>query len=142
MDSDEEVIVDLFRIGPDTLYGRAVAVQALSWEALRTICQRLVLVLKFRIRYGLRKGLKAVSYVWKILKDWLNPRNPNVLLGGMILVGYLLRRHRLHSVNAKVLEMKRTFYKNMISSASSYEEWAHAAKQLEQYIGRRRDADL
>lgn len=142
MDSDEEVIVDLFRIGPDTLYGRAVAVQALSSEAARRVCQRLLSILKFRIRYGLKKGLKALSAVWKVLKDWLNPRNPNVLLGGMILVGYLLRRHRLHSINAKVLEVKRTFYKNMIASASTYEEWAHAAKQLEQYIGRRRDADL
>lgn len=134
--------MDLFRIGPDTLYGRAVAVQALSWEAARMVCKKVLLVLKFRLRYGLQKGLKALSIVWKVLKDWLNPRNPNVLLGGMILVGYLLRRHRLHSINAKVLEVKRTFYKNMIASAATYEEWAHAAKQLEQYIGRRRDADL
>ncbi|CAI5993940.1 unnamed protein product, partial [Closterium sp. NIES-65] len=60
----------------------------------------------------------------------LNPRNPGFVLGTVVLGALIVRRYRLRSFKAE-MAVRRKFWANLMATALTYDEWAHAAAMLE-----------
>eukprot|EP00270_Netrium_digitus_P008652 TRINITY_DN2598_c0_g1_i5.p1 TRINITY_DN2598_c0_g1~~TRINITY_DN2598_c0_g1_i5.p1 ORF type:complete len:1063 (-),score=242.22 TRINITY_DN2598_c0_g1_i5:254-3442(-) len=137
MESAESATLDLIRIGPSTFLCRIVAVKVFTCRIF------LRLIASFRENIACRFN----SFQWRIrsfLRGFfalVNPRNPNVILGLILLAAFTLRRYRLQSVKAEI-EFRQKFWSDLMASAPTYDEWAHAAGMLEKYRPRKKDSDL
>ncbi|XP_027350175.1 triacylglycerol lipase SDP1 isoform X2 [Abrus precatorius] len=128
-----EASVDRFPIGPSDILGRTIAFRVLlckSMSHLRHHIFSLLLDLFFRFR-----GFLA-SFI-----SWLHPRNPQGILAMMTIVAFLLKRYTNVKVRAE-MAYRRKFWRNMMRTALTYEEWAHAAKMLDKETPKMNESDL
>ncbi|CAI5481797.1 unnamed protein product [Closterium sp. Yama58-4] len=137
MESAEEAVVDLFRLAPATLAERAVAIRLIFCDSF----QRLLAILRHRLVNRVAKLQKFLAMLVRRAWTSLNPRNPGFVLGTVVLGALIVRRYRLRSFKAE-MAVRRKFWANLMATALTYDEWAHAAAMLEKYQPRRRDSDL
>ncbi|CAI7927694.1 unnamed protein product, partial [Closterium sp. NIES-54] len=137
MESAEEAVVDLFRLAPATLAERAVAIRLIFCDSF----QRLLAILRHRLVNRFAKLQKFLAMLVRRAWTSLNPRNPGFVLGTVVLGALIVRRYRLRSFKAE-MAVRRKFWANLMATALTYDEWAHAAAMLEKYQPRRRDSDL
>ena len=122
-----------FDIGPTTIYGRAVAIRVLFCNST----ENLLVLVRDRTKIGLRRLRKVLFLVLRAAWTSFNPRNPGVLLGTAILGVFIMRRYRYRFLEAEVA-IRTRFWSNLMQTALTYDEWAHAAGMLEKYQWRRR----
>ncbi|KAH7300351.1 hypothetical protein KP509_24G057900 [Ceratopteris richardii] len=141
MESSDDAAVGLFAIGPSTALGRAIALRLLVCESIKEIRTDFLVRLR-RVgkvlwtayqMYGLR--------LFKVLLLPFNPRNPHILLTIVVGSALLLRRSRMVRLKAESA-YRRNFWKNVMKSARTYDEWAHAANTVDKECVRRKDSDL
>ncbi|XP_074577413.1 LOW QUALITY PROTEIN: triacylglycerol lipase SDP1-like [Curcuma longa] len=122
MDITSEAAVDAFSIGPSTVLGRTVALRVLLCGSLRLLSRRLSFLVRIalgRLRRGARHPLA-----------WLHPRNAQGILALVTIVAFALRRFA--DVRSRAESgYRRKFWRDMVRSALTYEEWSHAAEMLE-----------
>ncbi|CAI7868067.1 unnamed protein product [Closterium sp. NIES-53] len=133
MESAEEAVVDLFRLAPATLAERAVAIRLIFCDSF----QRLLAILRHRLVNRFAKLQKFLAMLVRRAWTSLNPRNPGFVLGTVVLGALIVRRYRLRSFKAE-MAVRRKFWANLMATALTYDEWAHAAAMLEKYQPRRR----
>ncbi|KAJ1404167.1 Triacylglycerol lipase [Sesbania bispinosa] len=128
-----EARVDRFPIGPSDILGRAIAFRVLFCKSMSHLRHQIFHVL-LDLFYRFRGVL--VSFV-----SWLHPRNPQGILAMMTIVAFLLKRYTNVKVRAE-MAYRRKFWRNMMKSALTYEEWAHAAKMLDKETPKMNESDL
>ncbi|KAJ7566254.1 hypothetical protein O6H91_02G094700 [Diphasiastrum complanatum] len=126
MESTDEAGLGFFPIGPSTVLGRAVALRVLFCRSAREVA----LVFLLKAAEYLRKGKWVAMMVVRWLLLGLNPRRPTALLVGVVAMGLILRRARHGSAKAEHA-FRQKFWKDMMMTALTYEEWAHAAIMIE-----------
>ncbi|XP_060177372.1 triacylglycerol lipase SDP1 [Lycium barbarum] len=137
MDISNEATIDLFAIGPSTILGRTIAFRVLFCKSMSQLRHHLFHFLVYYL-YKFKNGL---SYYVTTLISWLHPRNPQGILVLVTLLAFLLRRYT--NVKSKAeMAYRRKFWRNMMRSALTYEEWAHAAKMLDKETQKMNEADL
>ncbi|KAL4370612.1 triacylglycerol lipase SDP1 [Arachis duranensis] len=128
-----EARVDRFRIGPSGILGRTVAYRVLFCKSMSELRHRIVHVLLHLIfRF---KGFFAP------ILSWFHPRNPQGILTMMTILAFLLKRYTNVRASAELV-YRRKFWRNMMRSALTYEEWAHAAKMLDKATQKMNESDL
>ncbi|XP_019444014.1 PREDICTED: triacylglycerol lipase SDP1-like [Lupinus angustifolius] len=128
-----EASVDRFPIGPSGIIGRVVAFRVLfckSMSHFRHQMFHLLLNLIFRF-----KGILG-----SIISS-LHPKNPQGILVMMTIVAFMLKRYSSVKVRAE-MAYRRKFWRNMMRTALTYEEWAHAAKMLDKESPRLNESDF
>ncbi|KAJ1382118.1 Triacylglycerol lipase [Sesbania bispinosa] len=128
-----EASVDLFSIGPSGILGRTVAFRVLFCKSISQLRHQLFLVL-LDIFHRFRG-------FWAPILSWLHPRNPQGILAMMTIVAFLLKRYTNVKVRAE-MAYRRKFWRNMMRTALTYEEWAHAAKMLDKETPKMNESDL
>ncbi|KAG1371152.1 triacylglycerol lipase SDP1 [Cocos nucifera] len=122
MDISNEANVGPFSIGPSTIIGRTIAFRILFCRTMLELRRQIARALPAflgRLRNGV---IPAVS--------WFHPRNTQGILVVVTLIALLLRQ--LTNVRSRAESAyRRKFWHNMMRSALTYEEWAHAAKMLD-----------
>ncbi|XP_074320525.1 triacylglycerol lipase SDP1-like [Silene latifolia] len=121
-DISNEANVDSFSIGPTSIVGRTIAFRILFCKSMAIFRAQVVHALIGYIR--MVKG-----YVGPIL-SWFHPRHPQGILAMVTIIAFILKRYTNVKRRAEVV-YRRKFWRNMMRSALTYEEWAHAAKMLE-----------
>uniref|UniRef100_A0A7N1A8Z7 PNPLA domain-containing protein n=1 Tax=Kalanchoe fedtschenkoi TaxID=63787 RepID=A0A7N1A8Z7_KALFE len=133
MDISNEASVDPFSIGPSTIVGRTIAFRILFCKS--------VAHLRHQIFAELLNYLYHVkSYVTPMI-SWLHPRNPQGILAMVTIIAFLLKRYTNVKVRAE-MAYRRKFWRNMMRTALTYEEWAHAAKMLDKETPKLNESDL
>ncbi|KAM1396724.1 hypothetical protein ACFX2I_014389 [Malus domestica] len=133
MDISNEASVEPFPIGPSTIVGRTIAFRVLfckSMSHLRDQIFRICLSLVYRF-----KNFLAPMF------SWLNPRNPQGILAMVTIIAFLLKRYTNVKVKAE-MAYRRKFWRNMMRTALTYEEWAHAARMLDKEAPKMNESDL
>ncbi|KAK7396201.1 hypothetical protein VNO78_17034 [Psophocarpus tetragonolobus] len=128
-----EASVDRFPIGPSDILGRTIAFRVLFCKSMSHFRHQIFLVL-FDFFYRFRGFL--ASFI-----SWLHPRNPQGILAMMTIVAFLLKRYTNVKVRAE-MAYRRKFWRNMMRTALTYEEWAHAAKMLDKETTKMNESDL
>ncbi|CAN4118539.1 unnamed protein product [Withania somnifera] len=137
MDISNEATIEFFAIGPSTILGRTIAFRVLFCRSVSQLRHHLFHFLV----YYLYKFKNGFSYYVTPLISWLHPRNPQGILALVTLLAFLLRRYTNVKVKAE-MAYRRKFWRNMMRSALTYEEWAHAAKMLDKETPKMNEADL
>ncbi|GAB4843910.1 mitogen-activated protein kinase tyrosine protein phosphatase sdp1, variant 2 [Ancistrocladus abbreviatus] len=133
MDVSNEATVDSFSIGPSTIVGRTIAFRVLFCKSMTQLRHQLFHVLvKFIYRFRV--------YVAPFF-SWFHPRNPQGILAMVTIIAFVLKRYTNVKMRAE-MAYRRKFWQNMMRTASTYEEWAHAAKMLEKETPKMNEADL
>ncbi|CAO2822252.1 unnamed protein product [Amaranthus hypochondriacus] len=122
MDISNEAVVDLFSIGPNSIVGRTIAFKVLFCRSVSHFCHEMIHMLM-----GLIRGFRG--YVGPVF-SWFHPRNPQGILAMVTIIAFVLKRYTNVKRTAEIA-YKRKFWRNMMRTALTYEEWAHAAKMLE-----------
>lgn len=136
-DDDADAALEHFAIAPLTLAQKVVAFRILFFRWVKKV--RIVIATK---ALRIWKVWKRLLYLWfRGVGSWLNPRNPSVLLLAAVVATILLKRAKLGSQRAE-RAYRRKFWSNLMKTALTYEEWAHAARMLEKEQTRRKDSDL
>ncbi|RAL48654.1 hypothetical protein DM860_000974 [Cuscuta australis] len=134
MDVSSESSVEFSKIGPSSILGRTIAFKILFCKSL---AQLRFQVYQFLLYY-LTKAKNA--YITPVI-SWFHPRNPQGILALVIFIAFLLKRYTNIKVKAE-MAYRRKFWRNMMKSALSYEEWAHAAKMLDRETLKVKESDL
>ncbi|KAI3446507.1 hypothetical protein Pfo_003172 [Paulownia fortunei] len=137
MDISNEASVDPFSIGPSSLVGRTIAFRILFCKSISNLRHQIfgmLLMYLYKFKSCLRDYLSPVI-------SWLHPRNPQGILVMVTVMAFLLKRYTNVKMRAE-MAYKRKFWSNMMRSALTYEEWAHAAKMLDKETLRMNEADL
>ncbi|KAF8398296.1 hypothetical protein HHK36_017223 [Tetracentron sinense] len=133
MDISNEANVYPFSIGPSTILGRTIALRILFCKSMSHIRQQIFHVLwNFICRF--RDSVIPVI-------SWFHPRNPQGILAMVTLIAFLLKRYTNVKHRAE-LAYRRKFWRNMMRSALTYEEWAHASKMLDKETPKMNESDL
>ncbi|XP_072998102.1 triacylglycerol lipase SDP1-like [Typha latifolia] len=133
MDITNEANVDAFLIGPSTIIGRTIAFRVLFCSSIAQLRQRIALFICTTIR-RIKDGVLP-------LVAWFHPKNTQGILVMVTLMAFLLRRFT--NVRSKAESAyRRKFWRNLMRSALTYEEWAHAAKMLDKETPKMNEADL
>ncbi|KAE8684762.1 Triacylglycerol lipase SDP1L [Hibiscus syriacus] len=122
MDISNEASVDSFSIGPSTIIGRTIAFRILLCKSMSHFRHQI-----FRVLLGLFYRFK--NFFSPIL-SWLHPRNPQGILALVTIIAFLLKRYTNVKLRAE-MAYRRKFWRNMMRTTLTYEEWAHAAKMLD-----------
>ncbi|KAK4796187.1 hypothetical protein SAY86_028513 [Trapa natans] len=133
MDISNEASVDRFSIGPSTIVGRTIALRVLfcgSMSHFRHHIFHVLLSYVFRLR----------SFVAPLV-SWFHPRNPQGILAMVVTIAFFLKRYTNVKLKAEMV-YRRKFWRNMMRSALTYEEWAHAAKMLDKETPKMNESDL
>ncbi|KAJ4978664.1 hypothetical protein NE237_009444 [Protea cynaroides] len=133
MDISNEARVDRFSIGPSTVIGRAIAFRVLFCKSFSHLRQQIFHIL-WKIFYQLR------DFVMPVI-SWFHPRNPQGILAMVTVMAFLLNRYANVKLRAE-LAYRRKFWSNMMRTALTYEEWAHAAKMLDKETPKMHESDL
>ncbi|KHN14920.1 Triacylglycerol lipase SDP1 [Glycine soja] len=128
-----EASIDRFPIGPSDILGRTIAFRVLFCKSISHFRHHIFLVL-LDLFYRFRGGL--ASFI-----SWLHPRNPQGILAMMTIVAFLLKRYTNVKARAE-MAYRRKFWRNMMRSALTYDEWAHAAKMLDKETTKMNESDL
>lgn len=137
MEASDDVILDIFSIGPSTMLSSTAALRAHFCKASK---EEMLLLWALLSGYW-RRCRKLAPIACDFLLQCLNPRKPSMILVAAVGATLLLRRTRTVKLKAEV-SYRRKFWENMMNSVSTYEEWAHAARMLEKNCDQRKDADL
>ncbi|PON67418.1 Triacylglycerol lipase [Trema orientale] len=133
MDISNEANVDSFRIGPSTLVGRTIAFRVLFCKSMT------------HLRHQIFHALLHLIYRFKDflapMLSWLHPRNPQGILAMVTIIAFLLKRYTNVKRRAE-MAYRRKFWRNMMRTALTYEEWAHAAKMLDKETPKMSESDL
>ncbi|XP_058749927.1 triacylglycerol lipase SDP1-like [Vicia villosa] len=130
-----EARVDRFPIGPSDILGKTIAFKVLFCKSMSHLMHQILqLLLQFLYRF---KGLLKL----KPFLSWFHPRNPQGILAMMTIVAILLKRYTNVKVRAE-MAYRRKFWRNMMRSALTYDEWAHGAKMLDKLTPKMNEADL
>ncbi|PKA48707.1 Triacylglycerol lipase SDP1 [Apostasia shenzhenica] len=111
-----------FRIGPSSMIGRTIALRVLFCKSMSRLRLQLALLLRISLRRIGRTILRASASI--------HPRNTQGILVAVTVIAFLLRRCANVRPRAESA-YRRKFWRNMMRSALTYEEWAHAARMLE-----------
>ncbi|XP_065855789.1 triacylglycerol lipase SDP1 [Euphorbia lathyris] len=133
MDISNEASVDPFSIGPSTIIGRTIAFRVLfckSFSHFRRQVFRTVVYYIYRLRH-----------ISACMLSWLHPRNPQGILAMVTIIAFLLKRYANVKLRAE-MAYRRKFWRNMMRTALTYEEWAHAAKMLDKETPKMNESDL
>jgi len=114
-----EASVDPFAIGPSSILGRTIAFRVLFCKSI----------------------FHSFRLFWGPIVSWLHPRNPQGILAMMAIIAFLLKRYANVKVRAEMV-YRRKFWRNMMRSALTYEEWAHAAKMIDREAPKMNESDL
>lgn len=134
---DADAALEHFGIGPLTLAQRVVAFRVLFCRWVKEVR---IVIAKRALRVW-KVWKRALYILFRGVSSWLNPRNPSVILLAAVVATMLLRRAKVGSQRAE-RAYKRKFWSNLMKTALTYEEWAHAARMLEKEDTRRKDSDL
>jgi TAG lipase/steryl ester hydrolase/phospholipase A2/LPA acyltransferase len=137
MESSDDAVLTVLSIGPSTVLGRVLALKLLFCGWVRE--GRVVLWAK--VLRVVRVWKRLLGFWFAGVFAWLNPRNPSVLLIAAVAATVLLGRAKMQSQKME-RAYRRKFWSNLMKSALTYEEWAHAARMLDKDKGRRKDSDL
>ncbi|CAN8297967.1 unnamed protein product [Cochlearia groenlandica] len=133
MDISNEANVDPFSIGPTSILGRTIAFRVLFCKSMLQLRRHLF---RFLFHCFLRFKLTLSPFM-----SWFHPRNPQGILAVVTIIAFLLKRYT--NVKAKAeMAYRRKFWRNMMRSALTYEEWAHAAKMLDKETPKLNESDL
>ncbi|KAL6272749.1 hypothetical protein ACE6H2_023441 [Prunus campanulata] len=133
MDISNEASVDPFPIGPSTIVGRTIAFRVLFCKSMSQLRQQMFRTL-LRLIYRCRDFLAPMF-------SWLHPRNPQGILAMVTIIAFLLKRCTNVKVKAE-MAYRRKFWRNMMRTALTYEEWAHAARMLDKETPKMNESDL
>ncbi|BFG37938.1 hypothetical protein CerSpe_242120 [Prunus speciosa] len=133
MDISNEASVDPFPIGPSTIVGRTIAFRVLFCKSMSQLRQQMFRTL-LRLIYRCRDFLAPMF-------SWLHPRNPQGILAMVTIIAFLLKRYTNVKVKAE-MAYRRKFWRNMMRTALTYEEWAHAARMLDKETPKMNESDL
>ncbi|XP_059668357.1 triacylglycerol lipase SDP1 [Cornus florida] len=133
MDISNEANVAPFPIGPSTIVGRAIAFRVLFCKSMSHLRHQIFHMLLFYLH-------RVKNYFTPVI-SWFHPRNPQGILVMVTLIAFLLKRFTNVKLRAE-LAYRRKFWRNMMRTALSYEEWAHAAKMLDKETPRMNESDL
>ncbi|XP_027186338.1 triacylglycerol lipase SDP1 isoform X2 [Cicer arietinum] len=128
-----EASVDPFSIGPSGILGRTIAFKVLFCKSM--------LHLRHQMFMGLLDVIRRFKRFWGPIISWLHPRNPQGILAMMTIVAFLLKRYSNVKVRAE-LAYRRKFWRNLMRTALTYEEWAHAAKMLDKETPKMNELDF
>ncbi|KAA8518055.1 hypothetical protein F0562_015525 [Nyssa sinensis] len=137
MDISNEASVYPFSIGPSTIVGRTIAFRVLfckSMSHLRHQIFHLLLYYLYRVKNYFTDYLKPIV-------SWFHPQNPQGILVLVTLIAFLLERYTNVKRRAE-LAYRRKFWRNMMRTALTYEEWAHAAKMLDKETPKMNESGL
>lgn len=133
MDISNEANVDTFPIGPSTLVGRTIAFRVLFCKSMS------------HLRHQVFHALLHLTYRFKDflapMLSWFHPRNPQGILAMVTIIAFLLKRYTNVKRKAEMV-YRRKFWRNMMRTALTYEEWAHAAKMLDKETPKMSESDL
>lgn len=134
---EADAALEHFAIGPLTVAQRVIAFRILFCRWVKKV--RIVIAKRADQVWSV---WRRVLYRWlRGVSSWLNPRNPSVILLAAVVATMILRRAKAGSQKAE-RAYRRKFWSNLMKTALTYEEWAHAARMLEKEDTRRKDADL
>ncbi|KAL8162962.1 hypothetical protein V2J09_014451 [Rumex salicifolius] len=122
MDISNEASIDLFPIGPSSIIGRVIVFRVLFCKSTAHLRRQLVAML-FSFIHRLRDSVDPIF-------SWFHPRNPQGILAMVTLIAFILKRYTSVQTRAE-MAYRRKFWRNMMRTALTYEEWAHAARMLE-----------
>ncbi|KAL0842612.1 hypothetical protein Bca101_015857 [Brassica carinata] len=123
MDISNEANVDPFSIGPTSIIGRTIAFRVLFCKSMLHLRRDLF---RFFLHWFLRLKLVVSPFV-----SWFHPRkNPQGILAVVTVIAFALKRYTNVKTKAE-MTYRRKFWRNMMRTALTYEEWSHAAKMLE-----------
>lgn len=122
MDTSSEAVVDEFFIGPSTIIGRTIAFRVLFCGSMSHFRNQIAMSILICFR-------KLRNTIMPVL-SWFHPRNAQGILMMVTLIAFVLKRFT--NVRSKAeTAYRRKFWRNMMRSALTYEEWAHGAKMLD-----------
>ncbi|MCL7047376.1 hypothetical protein MKW94_015319 [Papaver nudicaule] len=133
MDISNEASVDPFSIGPSSILGRTIAFRILLFSSISQLKQRIYRILCIWLSRFKKVVFPVIS--------WFHPRNPQGILVMVTLVAFLLKRYTNLKQRAD-LAYRRKFWRNMMRTALTYEEWAHGAKMLDKETPKLNESDL
>ncbi|KAJ6841983.1 triacylglycerol lipase SDP1 [Iris pallida] len=133
MDISNEADINPFSIGPSSIVGRTIAFRVLLCTSVSH--------LRHQVAQFLRLSLRALREYTAPVVSWFHPKNTQGILVAMTVVALLLRRFTNVRSRAESA-YRRKFWRNMMRSALSYEEWSHAAKMLDRESQRTNESDL
>ncbi|KAI4300852.1 hypothetical protein L6164_034182 [Bauhinia variegata] len=133
MDVSNEASVDPFSIGPSSIIGRTIAFRLLFCKSISHLRHEIFHVL-LNLIYRCKQFLAPIL-------SWFHPRNPQGILAMMTIIAFLLRRYTNVKTRAE-MAYRRKFWRNMMRTALTYEEWAHAAKMLDKETPKMNESDL
>lgn len=137
MDISNEASVDPFSIGPSSVLGRTIALRVLFCKSMSHFRHQVFHMLIYYL-YKIKDSFNAYL---KPLISWLHPRNPQGILVVVTLIAFSLKRYTNLKRRAE-MAYRRKFWRNMMRSALTYEEWAHGAKMLDKETPKVNEADL
>ncbi|KAJ8760047.1 hypothetical protein K2173_010903 [Erythroxylum novogranatense] len=133
MDISNEANVDAFSIGPSTIVGRTIAYRVLFCKSISH--------LRHQLYHFLLKWFRRFREFLGPRLSWLHPRNPQGILAMVMIIAFLLKRYTNVKMRAE-MAYRRKFWRNMMRTALTYEEWAHAAKMLDKETPKMCESDL
>ncbi|XP_022966171.1 triacylglycerol lipase SDP1-like [Cucurbita maxima] len=133
MEISNEAKVGSFSIGPSTIVGRTIAFRILFCKSVSQFKHQL-----FRVLLNIIYGFKAILAP---ILSWMHPRNPQGILAMVTVIAFLLKRYTNVKGRAE-LAYRRKFWRNMMRTALTYEEWAHAAKMLDKETPKLNESNL
>ncbi|KAL2923413.1 Triacylglycerol lipase SDP1 [Bienertia sinuspersici] len=122
MDISNEANIELFSIGPNSIVGRTIAFRILFCKSMSQFWHQLA-----RGLMGFMSGIR--DYVGPLF-SWFHPQNPQGILAMVTIIAFVLNRYTNVKRKAEIA-YRRKFWRNMMRTALTYEEWSHAAKMLE-----------
>ncbi|XP_059646218.1 triacylglycerol lipase SDP1-like [Cornus florida] len=137
MEISNEASVDPFSIGPSTIIGRTIAFRILFCKSLSHLRNQMFRFLSF---YFHRVNKCLTSYLSPFI-SWFHPRNPQGILVMVTMIAFLLKRYTNVKLKAE-LAYRRKFWRNLMTAALTYEEWAHAAKMMDKETPKMNESDL
>ncbi|XP_045798038.1 triacylglycerol lipase SDP1-like [Trifolium pratense] len=130
-----EASVDHFPIGPSDILGKTIAFRVLFCKSMSHLRYQI-----FQLLLGFLYKFKGVLKLKPFL-SWFHPRNPQGILAMMTIVAILLKRYTNVKVRAE-MAYRRKFWRNMMRSALTYDEWAHGAMMLDKLTPKMNESDL
>lgn len=133
MDISNEANLGRFSIGPSTIIGRTIAFRVLFCKSMSH--------LRHRIYHLLLNYLQMFRDASASILSWFHPRNPQGILAMVTVIAFMLKRYTSVKLRAE-MAYRRKFWRNMMRTALTYEEWAHAAKMLDKETPKMHESDL
>ncbi|XP_039127315.1 triacylglycerol lipase SDP1-like [Dioscorea cayenensis subsp. rotundata] len=133
MDISNEASVDPFSIGPSSIIGRTIALRVLFCTSVSH--------LRHQLLHLLIRSLRHLRNTTVPLLSWFHPKNTQGILLMVTLIAFLLKRFTNVRSRAESAYLRK-FWRSMMRSSLTYEEWSHAAKMLEKETTKMNEADL